>query len=55
MVDVAPVPPVLKLATPSIANFEAGVEVPMPTLPFASTVRTGTEEVAKVEGDEVAR
>jgi len=55
MVEVAAVPPTRKLATPLTENLEPGVEVPIPTFPLGSTVRTGTVEVAKVEGEEVER
>ena len=46
---------VVKFATPCTENTEPGVEVPIPRLPFTSIVSAGVVEVAKVEGEEVAK
>src|SRR3989344_6324263 len=54
MVDVALVPPVRKLATPLMEKSEPGVEDAMPTLPFVSIVSAVTDDVANVDGEDVA-
>ena len=46
---------VVKFPTPCTERMEPGVEVPMPTSPFAVIVSAGVEEVANDEGEEVER
>ena len=46
---------VVKFADPCTERMEPGVEVPMPTSPFAFTVSAGVEDVANDDGEEVER